>query len=97
MPVTAQPRGVDPDPSDPAEILRLLPQQHHAQFRSEYAVAIEQARRPEKDEMLQELLRLWRLRAVAYSDPGFASRQASAESAVAGDVPAEQVISGWAR
>jgi hypothetical protein len=95
--MTAQARGVEPDPSDPAEILRLLPERHHAQFHREYAIAIEQARRPEQYRMLRELLRLWRLRAIAYSDPGFASRQASAGSAAADDVPVEQVISGSAR
>ena len=93
--MTAEARALDPDPSDPAELLRLLPERYHAQFLGEYVHAIEQARRPEQYRMLQELLRLWRLRALAYGDPGFASRQSSARSAAAGDVPAEQVISGW--
>lgn len=43
-------------------------------------------------------LRLWRLRAVAYSDPGYAGRLAAARAGrTAGDVPAEQVIAGWPR
>ena len=54
--MTAEARAHDPDPSDPAEILRLLPEHHHAQFLGEYAIAIEQARRPEQYRMLQELL-----------------------------------------
>lgn len=95
--MTAEAWALDPDPSDPAEILRLLPERHQAQFLREYAVAVEQARKPEQYRMLQELLRLWRLRAMAYRDPDFASRQSSARSAAADDVPAEQVISGWPR
>lgn len=91
--MTAQARDIDP--SDPAAILRLLPKQHHAQFLREYAIAIEQARRPEQYRMLQALLQLWRLRAVAYSDPDYASRLTSAGSPAADDVPAEQLIPGW--
>lgn len=95
--MTAEARALDPDPSDPAEILRLLPDRYRAQFLHEYAIAIDRARRPEHYRLLLELLGLWRLRAVAYSDPAFASRLSSARSAAADDVPAEQVISGWPR
>jgi hypothetical protein len=95
--MAAEVRALDPDPSDPAEILRLLPEQYHPQFLREYSIAIEQARRPEQYRMLQGLLRLWRLRALAYSDPDFASRQSSAPLAATDDVPAEHVISGWPR
>lgn len=96
--MTAQPYRGEHDPDDPAEILRVLPEPYHAQFRAEYAVAVEQARRPEQYRMLHDLLRLWRLRAVAYSDPGYADRLASARAGrTAGDVPAERVIAGWPR
>lgn len=93
--MTAQARAIDPDPNDPAEILRLLPEQHHPQFLREYAIAIEQARRPEQYRMLQALLHLWRLRAVAYSDSDYASRLESAGSAATDDVPAERLLPGW--
>ncbi|BAK37061.1 hypothetical protein MLP_40470 [Microlunatus phosphovorus NM-1] len=76
-------------------ILGLLPDQHHAQFLRKYAIAIEQARRPEQYRMLQALLQLWRLRAVAYSDPACASRLGSAGAATADDVPAERLFPGW--
>jgi hypothetical protein len=94
--MTAQPSADGRDPDDPAEILHRLPEQYHAQFRAEYAVAVEQARRPEQYRMLHQLLRLWRLRADAYSDPGYAERLADInEDPAATDVPAEQLIAGW--
>lgn len=95
--MTAEATTGDPNPLDPAEILRLLPEHHHAPFRREYSIAIEQARRPEQYRMLQELLRLWRLRAVAYGEPGYASRLQAAASTADDDVPAEELILGWPR
>jgi hypothetical protein len=93
--VTAHPVD-DHDPDDPVEILTVLPEGYHAQFLAEYAAAVEQARRPEQFRELQELLRLWRLRAVAYSSPGYEERLAAASHGrVAGIAPAEQVIPGW--
>lgn len=94
--MTAQAPRHEQDPDDPAEILAHLPERYHAQFRAEYAVAVEQARRPEQYRMLHQLLRLWRLRAAAYGDPGYADRLAGAkrESSDA-DVPAEQLVGGW--
>jgi hypothetical protein len=93
--VTAHP-AYDGDPDDPVEILHALPEEHHAQFRSEYAAAVDGARRPEQFHQLQELLRLWRLRAVAYSSPGYGGRLADARAGGAADsAPAEQVIPGW--
>lgn len=48
FPMAAEVRALDRDPSDPAEILRQLPEKHHPQFLREYAVAVERARRPEQ-------------------------------------------------
>lgn len=94
--MTAQASGEEHDPDDPAEILRRLPEQYHAQFRAEYAVAVEQARRPEQYRMLHQLLRLWRLRSVAYSDPAYLERLTVAGGgAAATDVPAEHLVVGW--
>jgi hypothetical protein len=93
--MTAQPIH-GPDPDDPVEILRVLPKTHHEQFLAEYTTAVDQARRPEQYRQLHDLLRLWRLRAVAYSDPGYEGRLAAVRSGNAEDfVPAEQVIPGW--
>jgi Family of unknown function (DUF6247) len=93
--VTANP-AYDTDPDDPIEILHALPGEYHAQFRAEYAAAVDGARRPEQFHQLQEMLRLWRLRAVACSSPGYAGRLAAAREEHAADVvPAAQLIPGW--
>ena len=86
----------DHDPDDPVGILAVLPEAYHAQFLAEYTAAVEGARRPEQFHQLQELLRLWRLRAVAYSSPGYEERVVAARHGRgAGIAPAEQVIPGW--
>ena len=84
------------DPDDPVEILRVLPGQYHEQFLAEYEAAVDGARRPEQFRRLHDVLRLWRLRAIAYSDPGYSDRMNSARNG-AGFAPAEQVIPGWPR
>jgi hypothetical protein len=84
----------DPDPEDPIEILRVLPTEYHAQFLAEYEAAVDGARRPEQFRFLHDLLRLWRLRSIAYSDPGYSDRMNSARHGT-GFSPAEQVIPGW--
>jgi hypothetical protein len=91
--VTAQP-GYESDPDDPVEIMRILPEEFHTQFQAEYAAAVEDARRPEQYRRLQAVLRLWRLRAVAYSDPGYAERLSAADDHTDA-VPAGRPISGW--
>ena len=86
----------DPEPDDPVEILRVLPAEYHQQFLAEYEAAVDGARRPEQFRLLHDVLRLWRLRAIAYSDPGYSDRMNSARHG-AGFSPAEQVIPGWPR
>jgi len=56
----------------------VLPEGYHAQFLAEYAAAVEGARRPEQFRQLQEFLRRWWLRAVAYSGPGYEERLVAA-------------------
>lgn len=92
--MTAHP-AYDPDPDDPIEILLALPPEHHAQFRAEYAAAVDNARRPEQFRQLQEMLRTWRLRAIAYSGPGYDGRLAAARDDQSAVVPAAQLIPGW--
>lgn len=93
--VTAHPVD-DHDPDDPVGILSVLPAEYHAQFLIEYAAAVEGARRPEQFRQLQELLRLWRLRAVAYSSPGYDERLAAVRRGRAADfAPAEYVVPDW--
>ena len=85
----------DSDPDDPVEILHALPEEHHGQFLAEYAAAVDDARRPEQYRQLQQLLRLWRLRAAAYSSPGYTGRLDDARAGHAADfAPAGRVIPG---
>jgi hypothetical protein len=96
--VTAQ-SAREYDPDDPVEILRVLPSQFHEQFLAEYDAAVANARRPEHYRELHHLLRLWRLRAVAYSDPGYEARlQAMREAVRTGrrdGTPIEEVVPDW--
>jgi hypothetical protein len=65
----------EPDPDDPVEILRVLPAQFRDQFLAEYyEAASEAARQVGGYRQLHDLLRLWRLSAAAYSDPGSEER-----------------------
>jgi hypothetical protein len=89
----------DYDPDDPVEILRVLPGEFHEQFLAEYDAAVADARRPEQYRELHHRLRLWRLRAVAYSDPGCAGRLAAVQEAVRSGrrdgTPIEDVVPDW--
>jgi hypothetical protein len=86
----------DADPDDPVEILGLLPEGYHAQFLAEYTVVVQGALRPEQFRRLRELLRMWRLRAVAYSGAWYEERlSAASHGGAAGVAPAEQVVPGW--
>jgi Family of unknown function (DUF6247) len=71
----------------------------HEQFLAEYDLAVAGARRPEQYRELRHLLRLWRLRAVAYSDPGYEVRlQAVRDAARAGrrgGTPIEELVPDW--
>ena len=97
--VTAQ-SASEYDPDDPVEILRILPDRFHEQFLAEYDAAVTGARRPEHYRELHHLLRLWRLRAVTYADPGFATRLAAVQDAVRTGrregTPIEEVVPDWA-
>ena len=82
------------DPDDPVEILAGLPARYHQQFRADYEAALAAAQRPEEYRHLQHVLRLWRLRALAYSDPTFEDRLQAARSGTGARIPAGQ-IPGW--
>jgi Family of unknown function (DUF6247) len=97
--VTAQ-SAYEYDPDDPVEILRVLPSQFHEQFLAEYDAAVANARRPEHYHELHHLLRLWRLRATAYSDPGYEGRLQAVQDAIRSGqrdgTPIEDVVPDWA-
>ncbi len=75
--------------------MRVLPARYHAQFLAEYDAAAASARRPEQYRQLHHVLRLWRLRAAAYSDPGYDARLESTRSQAVGRVPVEDVVPDW--
>jgi hypothetical protein len=86
------------NPDDPVEILCLLPEEYHVQFYEDYEDAVERAHRPEEFRALLETLRLWRLRALVYSSPGYEERLAAARDGNPAEfAPAEQVVPGWPR
>jgi hypothetical protein len=96
--VSAQPVH-DYDPDDPVEIMHVLPAQYHEQFLAEYEAAAEGARRPEHYKQLHELLRRWRLAAVAWSDPGYEARLQAVRAAVRTGsrtgTPIEEIVPDW--
>lgn len=92
--MTAQPLG-DRDPDDPAEILSILPAAYHEQFLAEYETAVDGARRPEQYAQLRRLLRFWRLRAAAYSAPGYEAAKETARTGSGTWTPAGDVIPDW--
>jgi hypothetical protein len=92
--MTAQP--MDGSPEDPAEILRMLPRKWHEQFLDDYRLALDAAHEVWRFQQLRDVLHVWRLRAVAYSRPGFdEALRATREDRADEFVPAEQVIPGW--
>jgi hypothetical protein len=95
--MTAQPVD-DYDPDDPVEIRRALPARFHEQFLAEYELAVAGARRPEQYRELHHVLRLWRLRAVAYSDPGYGTSLQDAQEAARASrrgTPIEEIVPDW--
>ena len=90
--MTAEALPPRPDPDDPAHILALLPDRWHDQFLAEYRSGLDDAREVGQWPRLRALLHRWRLRATAYSDPGFdASAQAARHARPEDLVP----LPGW--
>jgi|HubBroStandDraft_2_1064218.scaffolds.fasta_scaffold1680059_1 hypothetical protein len=94
--MSAQPiREADPD--DPAEILRVLPERWHTQFAGEYHDALETARDMRHWAELRALLHRWRLRAAAYSDPGFEAAMQAGRDARPEDMVPVPGLETWRR
>lgn len=66
-----EPVGSRDPGDDPAAIFELLPESHRSQFRAEYEQALEAAHDLARFKQVRTLLRQWRLRAMAYSRPGY--------------------------
>ncbi|MFD2079231.1 hypothetical protein SAMN05421678_102499 [Actinopolymorpha cephalotaxi] len=82
---------------DPAEILRVLPEEWHAQFLGEYHSALDAAHEIWRFKQLQELLRVWRLHAAAVSNPAFEqAERAVRENRRDEFVSMDEAFPGWA-
>lgn len=92
--MTAEP--IEYGPLDPESIIRRLPHDERDRFIRDYRSALEAAHELWRYRQLQEVLRLWHMRATAYARPDFATR---AEQARTGDpasfTPADEAIPGW--
>ncbi|KXP00966.1 DUF6247 family protein [Tsukamurella pseudospumae] len=90
--MTAEP-WVEPEPDDPSQLLSILPGPWHGQFLVEYRAALDTARNDLGQwSELRAVLHRWRLRAVAYSAPGFETAAAAARETEAKDL---HPIPGW--
>lgn len=83
------------DPHDPLETLRIMPKKHHDFFLAEYTKAWEQAWHPEGYRKFRKFLRLWRRRAIMYSDPSYEDDRAAAREGRGEWIPAEQLFPDW--
>lgn len=92
--MSAQPAS-EPGWDAPAEILALLPRRWHEQFLSEYHAALDAARDVRQWRYLAETLTRWRLRATAYSDPGFDAAAQAARDARPEDLTPVPGLAGW--
>lgn len=73
----------------------MLPGQWHQQFLTEYRGALDAAHEVWRFQQLKDVLQLWSLRAVAFSNPRFEeAAQAVRENRVDEFIPADQVP-GW--
>lgn len=80
------------DPDAPGEILRLLPEPWHTEFLQEYGTALDAAHDVRQWPNLPALLRRWRLRATALSDPKFHAAAQEARDARPEDLTP---LPGW--
>jgi hypothetical protein len=81
--------------ADPAEILRVLPKSWHSRFLAEYHAALDAAHEVQNWGALRDLLQLWRLRSVAYSDPEFERSLQEARMAAPGTLTEVPGLSDW--
>jgi hypothetical protein len=85
----------EPGWDGPAEILALLPQRWHEQFLGECRAALEAAHDVRQWRYLAEMLTRWRLRAAAYSDPGFEAAAQAARDARPEDLAPVPGLADW--
>ncbi|MFF5260325.1 DUF6247 family protein [Actinomadura viridis] len=91
--VTAEP--LDHGPLDPEDILRRLPHDERDRFIRDYRSALDAAHELWRYRQLQDVLRLWHLRATAYARPDFKARAEEARTGAGDFAPADEAIPGW--
>ena len=91
--MTAQPTE---DPTDPLVILRELPEREREEFLRQYHRAVDAAHDPAGYQQLRRLLHVWRLTAIAASNPGYYEELAAVQAGTATMVPVTKAIPDWA-
>lgn len=80
------------DPLDPQRILGELPVAERGTFLAQYRRAVDGARDPADWGELRRVLRLWSLRAVAASQPGFQEARDAARAGTDGGMLLDDAI-----
>lgn len=94
--MSAQPVHQEPDPRDPQVIHDRLPTQVRATFLTEYHTAVDEAHTFAGYRALQDLLRSWYVRSVAYAKPDFQQRYEEIRDGVGAFSTLEEVMSRYA-
>src|SRR5437868_2688529 len=82
---------------DPQIILDSLPEEYRPSFLNHYLGALESAREPAHYHRVPELLRLWRMKSIAYAtDPTLDRSPAVALDRLGKGVPLEHAVPDWA-
>lgn len=80
---------------DPEAILRALPEKWRPVFLAQYHEAWEAAREPGEYHRLPEVLNLWWLNSIAFSDPTYDQRAEEAAQGAGEVVAFEEAIPDW--
>ena len=84
------------DPADPLVILSDLPAPEREEFLRQYHQAVDAVHDPADYQLLQRLLHVWSLTAVAAGQPGYYEELAAARAGTATTEPVTDVIPNWA-
>jgi len=84
------------DPADPLVILSDLPEPEREEFLRQYHQAVDAAHDPAGYQLLQRLLHISSLTAVAAGQPGYYEELAVARAGTTTTVPVTDVIPDWA-
>jgi hypothetical protein len=92
--VTALPADLpqQEDPLNPQRILHALPESERETFLAEYRQAVDDARDPAGWPELRRFLRLWAMRAIAMTEPGYYEAWEQANTGAGGGMLLEDAI-----